>query len=473
MKLKSKLSFIKKPVWVLNETLARGTDNLDQDISINYNDGSLEGGVDGNLNNGSATNYANIKLVSKVISDLMDLLEDNGISDDPSSIIPKGLTYDPNPTFDSSVTHGMLVYRGADGKYYPALADGSEKSQVVGYADLENNRMIVSGLIKTNYSFASGEELYLSDTEEGKIITDKTLVKVGVSLGNGYIILGSSVSGGSVGDISNLVTFEDLEYYSLLLSTPFQDVYYDKLLEDSLHIVSGSANHNRYDSKYIIQSGTTLETDDLLNLSENDYRFFVHLNSSVTPNIEYSVDGGTTWSTCEPDKIITVSAGFKKIRFRFTFNSDAELNSFGVLYHYKIPGGAYFSDTRMFEILNIEEDKPEGTIITLPNGATYTPDSKSLEVYLNRVRLIPNVDYEEVDSMSVKFKLPLHAGDTIVFTEKFGYVDVSEDNNTKLQSLVPSWTSNHADYIILRDQSTGKLYKLYIDNDNLKFEPIS
>ena len=284
---------------------------------------------------------------------------------------------------------------------------------------------------------------------------------------------GSSVSGGSVGDISNLVTFEDLEYYSLLLNTPFQDVYYDKLLEDSLHIVSGSANHSRYDSKYIIQSGTTLETDDLLNLSENDYRFLVHLNSSITPNIEYSIDGGITWSTCEPDKIITISAGFKKIRFRFTFNSDAELNSFGVLYHYKIPDGAYFSDTRMFEILNIEEDKPEGTIITLPNGATYTPDGKSLEVYLNRVRLIHNVDYEEVDSMSVKFKLPLHAGDTIVFTEKFGYVDVSEDNNTKLQGLVPSWTSNHADYIVLRDQSTGKLYKLYIDNDDLKFEPIS
>jgi len=378
--------------------------------------------------------------------------------------------------FDSSVSNGMLVYLNpSDGKFYPAIADGSEKSKVFGYADTENNKIIISGLIKTDYSFSSGQELYLSDSEPGKITTNKTPVKVGLSLGNGYIVLGSSISSpGSISEIpGDIVTFEDLEYYSLLLDSPFQDVYYDRLTSDSLNVISGSAAFKEQENKYIIQSNATLETDNLLNLDENDYRFLVHVDSTESPsNVEYSIDDGATWNSCEPDKIVTVSTGFKKIKFRFTFDKDCELNSYGILYHYGIPEDAYSSDTRMFEILNVDEDKPENTVITLPNGATYTPDGKSLEIYLNRARLIPNIDYEEVDNRKVKFKLPLHKDDTIVFTEKFGYVDVSEENHTKLQHLTPSWTDNYADYIVLRDQSTGKLYKIYIDNDNLKFESL-
>ena len=392
-------------------------------------------------------------------------------SEDYSSFTYVGQFWDEKAVFDSSVTDGMLVYRGTDGKYYPAIADGTEKSKVVGYADVTNGKVIVSGLIQTSLTYNAGTDLYLSDSNLGQFTNNPTPVKVGLSLGNGLILLGT-VGGSGQGGKGD-VTFEDLEYYSLLLDSPFQDMYYDKLTEDSLNVVSGNASYDKYNDKYIVQSGTTLETDNLLNLDENDYRFLVHIDSTESPSsIEYSVDDGVTWNSCEPDKIVTVSTGFKRIKFRFIFDKDCELNSYGVLYHYGIPEDAYSSDTRMFEVMNVNEDKPENTVITLPNGATYTPDGKSLEVYLNRIRLIPNIDYEEVDNRKVRFKIPLHKDDTIVFTEKFGYVDVSEENHTKLQHLTPSWTDNYADYIVLRDQTTGIPYKLYIDNDELKFEPL-
>jgi hypothetical protein len=128
----------------------------------------------------------------------------------------------------------------------------------------------------------------------------------------------------------------------------------------------------------------------------------------------------------------------------------------------------------MFEVLNVDTDIPAGTNITLPNNATYTTDGKSLEVYLNGLRLINGVDFTEVDNRTIQLtSTNLVAGDTLIFTEKYGYVDTSVDNYQKLQSITPSWTNNLADYIVLRDQTTGTPYKLYIDNDNLVFEPLT
>jgi len=134
--------------------------------------------------------------------DIQDALEKAGIYVRPDKDFKyAGQYWDQYAVFDSTVSDGDVVYKGNDGKYYPALADGSEKSNVVGVADLNRGLVIVQGLIQTAYTtYPANAMVYLSDTQPGRLTTEQTIVPIGVCLGNGVILVaGRGGGGGSIG----------------------------------------------------------------------------------------------------------------------------------------------------------------------------------------------------------------------------------------------------------------------------------
>ena len=368
--------------------------------------------------------------------------------------------FEENVQFDSNVNDGDLVYRGTDGIYYQAIADGTNKAKVVGIADKTSNRLLIFGIIQTNTSFDAGTDLYLSSTNAGQISDQVSDVKIGLALGNGKVLLGTVGGGGSIGD----VTFEDIEYTTLLNTNPFKNLYYDKFIKNDLTVVQGEVTfdiaHNRYQISNTATTPAILQTAALINDGNTYYRFMIHVDSDVVPTVEYSTDGGSTWVSAELDNTILVSSGFTNLILKFTFNSDGNFNSYGVLYEYDF--NEYTTDTRMLEVMTLTQDYASGSKIQLPNNAVYTNNGKSLEVYLNRVRLIPNVDYIEVDNRTVQFNVDLKTNDVIVFTEKYGYVDTSVENYNRL-----NYEHNDIGQHIFTDLSTGKKYRLAVNNGNI------
>lgn len=259
------------------------------------------------------------------------------------------------------------------------------------------------------------------------------------------------------------VLFEDLFYTSLLNSKPFESCFYDKFLEYDLTSVQGTLTFDRKNHKYIIaETATTpviLETGDVIDGTDTYYRFYIHVEGTTIPTIEYTTDSGTTWTSCNADEIVLVKDGFTKLGFRFTFTSDGDFESFGVLYNY---GFASISNTRMFETWVADQNYTAPTTVTLPNGATYTTDGKSLEIYLNRFRLIPNIDYIEIDNRSVQFNVDLNQNDVVVFIEQYGYMDTSVQNQSRLD-----YEHNEIGQHIFHDIVTGKPYRLVVENGNL------
>jgi len=387
-----------------------------------------------------------------------------GIFPDPNNFKYIGQSIDPYPQFDSSVQNGMLVYKDVDGIYYPAIADGTIKARVAGYADLNENTVISSGLVDTPWIYDSGTDLYLSMTTPGAFSDKASPVKVGVSMGGGLILLGSYISHPE--NYDDFVMFDDLAYSLLLVSSPFTDVWYDIFLSDTLTVTSGSATFQYENTKYIINSvGTVLETDDLINSSTTYYRFVIHVDANVTPTIEYSLDSGTTWTTANPDEVILEANGYTKIKLRFTFDSTGEFYSYGILYNYDF--SSYTSDSRMLEIWHPDQNYPAGSNILLPNNATYTNDGKSLEIFMDGLRLVPGEDYIEIDHRTVQFQIDITTDDTIVFTEKYGYVDTSIENYSRL-NLEHNDIGEH----IFTDLTTGLKYRLAVDNATLILIPV-
>jgi len=264
--------------------------------------------------------------------------------------------------------------------------------------------------------------------------------------------------------------FEDTLYMILLDNSSFEYCYYN-ILDDIDDLTLNGLTHD--------QRGTCLQGDTgayftatVVSGSETYYKFLVHVEAddAVAPSLEYSIDGGNTWTSGDLDKIILVENGFTSLDIKIVWNGSGKVYNFGVLY--KETGYSYVTDVQAFEIMNVTSDQTAPITITLPNNMVYTPDGKSLEVYLNRVRLVNGVDFEEVDSRTIKLNIDLAAGDTLVFIQKYGYVDTSVENQSKLNSLVPHWTDNVADYLVLRDQADGALVKLYVENRNLVVEEL-
>jgi hypothetical protein len=75
-----------------------------------------------------------------------------------------------------------LVYIDTDGFYKQALADGSNKSKVVGIADFTYNKVMFLGAIALTTGYPVNTNLYLSSTTPGAITNAITSVQVGVQI---------------------------------------------------------------------------------------------------------------------------------------------------------------------------------------------------------------------------------------------------------------------------------------------------
>ncbi len=379
----------------------------------------------------------------------------------------RGQYWDEKSDYESGVSNNKLVYKNSSGNYDLALADGSEKSKVVGITFQDDTKLytITSGLVQTSYVFDSGKDLYLSSGTAGAITDEITPVKIGLSLGNGLLLLGT-VGGGGSGDLQA----EELQYTTLLQSSGFEECYYDIFDMPNTVTLSGSPApvYSSNNSFYEGSSGAVIEQEIVTNAENDLYRFLVHVESDeiAALSAQYQTDKTVLlspedqWVSFDLKENITVLEGFKTLKIKITWNGAGNLYSFGVLY--QEANYAYTTDTRMLEYLPLTVAYPANTQITLPNNAVYTENNKSLEIYLNGARLTPTVDYDEVNNQTVKFKIALNISDKLIFTEKFGYVDTSIENHNRI-NLQHNDVGEH----ILTDEDTGQRYKLSVKSGEL------
>ena len=262
---------------------------------------------------------------------------------------------------------------------------------------------------------------------------------------------------------------EDILYVHLLEHSPFTKVYYDVFSEPNTVTLAGTPipTYNSTNSLYVVDNGSVIETGELIDAGDTNtyYRFSIHIETTSICIVEYSVDGGNTWASCSFDKINIHLVGFTSIKFRFAFTSSGVVNSYGFLYNYQPVSTT--SDIRLFEVVTITSDHLAPYQMQIPYGQIYTNDGKSLEVYLNRVRLIPGVDYVEIDDRTLEFQVDLVNGDTLMFIEKYGEVDVSIENWNRMN--VEHELDGHHVFV---DRTTGIKYRLFVDNGQIQLEPV-
>jgi len=71
---------------------------------------------------------------------------------------------------------------------------------------------------------------------------------------------------------------------------------------------------------------------------------------------------------------------------------------------------------KRIETLEVTSNIPHGTNITLPNGMTYHNNNKSLEVYVNHLRMINGKDFTEIDDSIISFTdIDLQTNDVVLF----------------------------------------------------------
>lgn len=250
-----------------------------------------------------------------------------------------GQHYDEKPVFDATVTQDMAVYKANDGKYYPAISDGTIKSKIAGYALLTEGIVVVSGFIKdTNITAPNSTDLYLSDTTPGLITGNTTLVKVGLSHGSGlfgFSALGVGGSGGS-GSVDLSIEsdfYSDFLNDSIFLRSTYDDFEDESLIDATPTTMSFDALNHRYDftAGQVLQSVNLFDPLSTL-VAIDKISLWVEHTDSGTPTIEISVDGGANFEAITPGNVFIPSFVGVDIRIRFTASGIGVVKHWGVLY---------------------------------------------------------------------------------------------------------------------------------------------
>ena len=125
--------------------------------------------------------------------DIQNAIEEAGIfvenSTDYANFKYIGQYWNKNVAFDSTVNNGDVVYKKSDGKYYKAIADGTNASNVIGIADVTNSKVMVSGIIQINYTFDINDNIYVSSTNAGILTKDKSRIKLGTMIADNLLLL--------------------------------------------------------------------------------------------------------------------------------------------------------------------------------------------------------------------------------------------------------------------------------------------
>jgi len=84
--------------------------------------------------------------------------------------------------FDTNVQNGDIVIRQSDGKYYQANVNDVTNQNVIGLADVTNNRVYTNGILTIQQTFNIGDIVYLDKSTAGGISTTPSPVKLGVMI---------------------------------------------------------------------------------------------------------------------------------------------------------------------------------------------------------------------------------------------------------------------------------------------------
>lgn len=264
--------------------------------------------------------------------------------------------------------------------------------------------------------------------------------------------------GGGSGDIDR----EDMIYISLLQNSIYTKTFYDKF--DFLNIYIDSTNTTAIkelilDSdfygdvafKFIGGSSQILITKNIFsgNLTTYDeFYFHIEKDAGLILTYEYSVDG-LNWYTFLPDVITYLPDPAPGAPINFTDplyikitesgGATGYVYNYGLFYSLSFVGVGVSTATRIKESTKLASSltiDPLGTVF--PVGTTYLSDGKSLNVYINGLKLTigSDKDYIEEDSSNVRFFTngliaagvlpnPLPSGTLIEFQENFGPYDNS------------------------------------------------
>lgn len=363
---------------------------------------------------------------------LKNLLKDAGLLDNRSD---GKMFLQINDVNITSPVVGNFYYKAVDGRFSPALADGTDKANAVGFyteTDATHKYIRFGGLYTKVGAFETGKVYYLSTETAGGLTTESYsgAVKIGTGLDSNtlYVDIDKSPSESSSGG-------EFLEYQTLLQdSSEFSELYYD-VFKTTNSVVSTGV-YSSPDSMYTLTNNQTVLTGNILEGVDADDDFFVYQSSTNNLQLEYSINGGTTFVISDSDRI-SLDATTTDLRLRFTNKTTEPIDfySFGVLYGKEGLAFESMSVNKMLEVLSLTQDYIAGTTFNIPNNLSYTFGAKALEIQVNGITLVQNLHYEEVDKWSVKFLIALKKNDIVVFTEFYGYVDTSIENSQRLDNM--------------------------------------
>lgn len=272
-------------------------------------------------------------------------------------------------------------------------------------------------------------------------------------------ILGEGGAGG--GGASSFDS--ELEYFAEILDrSGYRWGYYDLFNEFDL---SDSVKHTNVawnpDNTFYYVDGTTagpwvitsrnvMPTDQTGEFSS----FFVHALTNQADNtglsIYYTLDGtgieppandSTSWIATSQNELVNTVGNIDTIYFKFEFDSTAvEFHGFGM--YYGVWEYRFSTETRLRQYDTIVGAHVAPYQTTVPNAGAYSFGQEALELYRDKARAIPGIDYNEIDENTVEWLIDFTGGEEIEYYEKYGYVDFSADNLLLINAHVADTTAH-------------------------------
>jgi hypothetical protein len=246
----------------------------------------------------------------------------------------------------------------------------------------------------------------------------------------------------------NKRVLERVKYEIALTQSSYTKCFYD-LLEKTTYIGnSTNVSFSLLENAYTVGTGGNFTTINLFENNDITAQKRIHVIFDVRKETGESVKQGSGYTAYyqyntdpnfyplpsngeieKPDPITT-------LKLKFVNNSSEALivNSYGFLYDENISLGLAVQPS-LYEEWIAPTAVGAGTNITIPNFQIYTPNGKSLDVYVDGIRQRINDDYIEVDETTIKVLKAFDAGSEFVFKQEYGYIDTSNDNLERIIRL--------------------------------------
>lgn len=355
-----------------------------------------------------------------------------------------------------------VVYKDAvTGKYQRALSDGSDADNAIGfYVNMGLQHYIIYAgylafpqskldvLFGAGNTFEIGKNYFLDANNEGTVSLSEYsgAIKVGTAISATELQVDIDTSTGGV------AVAEAIEYEFFLQQSQFNRCYVNTFELPNTAQKVGTVNYVSSKTAYVAEN----EGDMIVGI-ENIFgngntvgygNLYTYMNDKEGGyyDMEYSIDSTNgldgTWLPTGHQKYIPLFPVATSVWVRFIRNATpvnpalgdrAYLYSYGILYD--DDGITGMSSARLREYYEVPSDLPSKSTIQIPRNQKYTNDGKTLDVLINGIMLQYGVDYYEVDSKHVMFEDSLQKGWVIEFREYYGYVDVSSENQVRVDFL--------------------------------------